>query len=304
MQTSFFLSERTANDIDSRVAKVLRDVGITEPPLSLADVRHLLELDLNWYSSADEGILHETIHRMTIAGKQILARPCILLDAVRKFSLKALWQPDRKRILLDHNEPKLKHRWNEAHEIGHSLLDWHEPYSHGDHKQTLSYSCHQQIEAEANYAAGRMLFLRDRFTEELFSSPITFAAVQALSKSFGNTITSCLWRTIESIETPCFAMVSLHPRDQVQPNDEPVRHFIRSRQFAKQFDGITANQVFGTLATFCRRGGGPIGEAEIALTNDNGAIRFFTAQSFHNGHDTLTLAMPVGVREPAVALVK
>lgn len=243
MQTSFFLSERTANDIDSRVAKVLRDVGVIEPPLSLDDVRHLLELDLNWYSSANEGILQETIHRMTIAGKQILARPCILLDAVRKFSLKALWQPDRKRILLDRNEPKLKHRWNEAHEIGHSLLDWHEPYSHGDHKQTLSYSCHQQVEAEANYAAGRLLFLRERFTEELFSSPITFDAVKSLSKSFGNTITSGLWRTIESVDSPCFAMVSKHPRDQQQDGVESVRHFIRSRQFGRQFRNTDANHV-------------------------------------------------------------
>ena len=253
---------------------------------------------------ADEGILRETIHRMTIAGKQILANPCILLDAVRKFSLKALWQPDRRRILLDHNEPKLKHRWNEAHEIGHSLLDWHEPYSHGDHKQTLSYSCHQQIEAEANYAAGRLLFLRERFTEELFSSPITFDAVKSLSKSFGNTMTSGLWRTIESVDSPCFAMVSGHPRNPPHNDEEPVHHFIRSRQFTRQFKSIDATHVFGTLATFCRRGNGPIGEAEIALVDDNGTIQIFLVQSFHNGHDALTLAMPVGVREPSVALVK
>ena len=33
--------------------------------------------------------------------------------------------PDRKRILLDETLPKLKHRWNETHEIWHSITPWH-----------------------------------------------------------------------------------------------------------------------------------------------------------------------------------
>ena len=30
------------------------------------------------------------------------------------------------------DEPKLKHRWNEAHEVGHSIIPWHKAYLHGD----------------------------------------------------------------------------------------------------------------------------------------------------------------------------
>lgn len=162
-----FLGDRTAQDIDSTVAKILRDVGNPEPPLLLEDVRHILKLDRRWYSSTDDSVLRETTHRLVLAGKQILERPSLLIDAVKKFSLKALWLPDRKQILLDSELPSAKQRWGEAHEIGHSVIPWHESMTHGDQKQTLSYSCHQKLEAEANYAAGRLRFLLRMFLQPL-----------------------------------------------------------------------------------------------------------------------------------------
>lgn len=45
---------------------------------------------------------------------------------MRKFDSRALYIPDRKRILLDQSQPKPKLRWNEAHEVDHSILPWHE----------------------------------------------------------------------------------------------------------------------------------------------------------------------------------
>lgn len=87
---NLFLSERTAKDIDRRVAKILKDLDNPQPPLRLEDVRYLLELDLRYYSSANDGILRETLHRLTMSGKQLLNRPGLLVDAVKKFDLKAL----------------------------------------------------------------------------------------------------------------------------------------------------------------------------------------------------------------------
>ena len=74
-------------------------------------------------------------------------------DAVQNLSLKALYLPDQKRILLDQDLPLLKHRWNEAHEIGHDIIPWHTGMMLGDTEQTLTPACHQIMEAEANYAA-------------------------------------------------------------------------------------------------------------------------------------------------------
>lgn len=122
MAKNILLLPATTIDIDARVDRVLRGLGQPEPPLRLEDVRELLKLDLAYYSASDPGIAREAISRIRVATIQVFMRPTLIIDAIRKFSLKALYLPDRKRIMLDNNEPKLKHRWNEAHELGHSLL--------------------------------------------------------------------------------------------------------------------------------------------------------------------------------------
>ena len=116
------ISAKTAGDIDGRVERVLRGLGYPEPPLRLEGVRDLLRLDLVFYTADDPSVIREAISRIRIAGIQVYKRPMLLIDAIRKSSLKALYLPDRKRILLDVVLPKLKHRWNEAHEIGHGVI--------------------------------------------------------------------------------------------------------------------------------------------------------------------------------------
>lgn len=196
------LSRATAADIERQVQKVLRGLGDPEPPLRLEDVRELLRLDRGYYSSRDDGFLREMISRMTVAGAQVLERPALLLDVVRKFDLRALYLPDRKRILLDASQPEPKQRWNEAHEIGHSLLPWHADLMLGDHEQSLTPACHAQIEAEANYAAGQLLFLQSRFLTAANDTGPTLSAVRALKAEFGNTYTTTFWRYIESAQPP------------------------------------------------------------------------------------------------------
>jgi hypothetical protein len=230
-----YLDERTAQDIDTRIAKILKDLDDPEPPLRLEQVRELLRLDFAFYSSSNVGALAETIHRLKVAGKQVIERPSLLLDAIRKWELKALWIPDRKRILIDSELPSAKQRWGEAHEIGHSVLPWHEAVMHGDRKLTLSLACEQQVESEANFAAGRLLFLQDVFIEQVRSSPLTIDAVKKLSKVFGNTITSTLWRAVESREDAVFGLVSQHPNHAL--GEDPLRYFVRSRAFCSQYDG-------------------------------------------------------------------
>ena len=70
--SSSHLDVRTAHDIDARVEKILSDLGDPPPPLQLDDVRALLRLDRAYYSSSDDGILRETVHRLKLAGKQVI----------------------------------------------------------------------------------------------------------------------------------------------------------------------------------------------------------------------------------------
>ena len=115
------LDVKTIRDIDAQVAKILRGLGSPAPPLQLPDVLELLKLNRGFYSSQDDSALREVVNRAVIAGKQIVKRPTLLLDAVRKWDIRALYVPDRKRILLDQSQPELKWRWSEAHEVIHSV---------------------------------------------------------------------------------------------------------------------------------------------------------------------------------------
>jgi hypothetical protein len=47
---------------------------------------------------------------------------------------------------------------------------WHEPALRGDNELTMKQSCLDKVEAEANYGAGQLLFLRQRFIEEALGS--------------------------------------------------------------------------------------------------------------------------------------
>lgn len=289
-----FLRKHTAEDIDGQITKILRGLGNPEPPLRIEDVRELLKLDTKFYSSTDTSIFQETISRMFVGAKQVINRPALLGEALTKFQLKALWLPDRKRILIDNNVPKIKRRWTEAHEVTHSVLPWHRECLFGDTEQTLAPSCHERLEDEANFGAGRLLFLGKRFERESADLKIGLAAVRTLSKAYGNTLTSTLWRFVECLgdQRPLVGLVSIHPHLPVRSAVAvPVcRYFIRSRAFDEQFPHVNENDVFEITRLYCgRQTGGPLGEATMSLTNVRAESCVFKFETFFNGYDALTL---------------
>jgi hypothetical protein len=289
---NILIRERTARDIDEQVSKVLRGLGNPEPPLSLDEVRELQRLDRGYYSSTEDGALREVAHRLLVAGKQVLARPALLGEAVKKWSLRALYLPDRKRILIDKDLPESKQRWGEAHEIGHSIIPWHESTMLGDNKQTLTPACHEQIENEASYAAGQLLFLQQRFVREARDLGVGIDAIKTLKRRYGNTITTTLWRYIEQSETPLLGCISYHPH-RLPPDFNPTapfRYFIGSRKFIEQFSNVREPDIFKAIRSYCQnRRGGPLGAADVILADDSGKRHVFHFETFFNQYDALTV---------------
>lgn len=290
------LGARTVADIHGQVAKILRGLGNPEPPVDLLVVRELLKLDRGYYSTTDDTLLRETLSRLKVAGQQVLLRPTILKDVVRSLSLKALYLPDQKRILIDKDLPPLKHRWNEAHEIGHDLIPWHAGMLFGDTEQTLTPACHEIMEAEANYAAGQLLFLASRFQAEATASTPSLELVKALSKGFGNTLTSTLWRFAEEAHggRPMVALVTGHPHRTKRKPDfdatKPCRYCVESPPFREQFGGITEPEIFQVVVSYSgAQRGGSLGQEEVVLRDRNGEGHIFSFETFFNGHEALTL---------------
>ena len=84
-----FLDPRAQEDIDQFVTKIIKDLGISEPPVRLEHVLELLDLDRKFYSSSNTGLLNETFHKLKISGKQVLDSPTRIWDAIKKWDLRA-----------------------------------------------------------------------------------------------------------------------------------------------------------------------------------------------------------------------
>lgn len=294
------VGEYEKRDIRAQVARILRDLGNPEPPLRLDDVRALLSLDLKYYSSADPGIVSEISHRFTLlARKSIPDVGKRLLSALSKSKLCAFWVPDTAQILLDSDIPKPKHRWIEAHEIVHSVTPWHKAFLLGDNMHTLDPACHANLEAEANYGAGRLLFLQDRLSEEARDLPLTFSSIRQLAKRYGNSIVSTFWRAVEERDPtqPVFGVVSVHPvHTDIGRHDGPNswRYFVRSNAFQAQFSNLDPESAYCLIrrhATTKRTG--PVFSAMDVLVDANGESWEFQIESFSTGHALLTIGFPV-----------
>lgn len=300
-----YLRKTTAADIDRQVKKVLRGLGSPKPPLCLDDARELLRLDRQYYSKTADGILRETVSRLRVAGKQILRRPALLLEAILRSELKALYVPDRKIILLDETVPDIKQRWSECHEIIHSILDWHGSVLLGDDRVTLNLTCHEQVEAEANFGAGRLLFLQEQFELVARDSKRTMEAIRSIGHLFGNSITSTLWRFVELMDSPVLGVVSQHPHypdDTFEPQ-EPCRYFIRSKSFAEKFSRIDELTIFQVMRAKCGwRKYGPLADDEVVLRDENGVKHVFHFEAFHNHHETLGVFVHSHAIESMVAV--
>jgi hypothetical protein len=300
MKSAVVLQPRVRQDIQTRTDKILRELGDPEPPLKLDDVRELLRLDRDYFTGDTDGLLQAVVSKLKRGGKQILERPMLLFDAIRKFDLRALYLPDRRHILIDDSTPKPKHRWLEAHEIGHDLLPWHHDMLLGDDNLTPTPSTHDKMEAEANYAAGCLLFVGDRFREECLQSRASIANAQLLQKRYGNTMTTTLWRMIEYAgEThPIVGAIGQHPGD---PSEGPsFRHLILSLAFHQQFSAPEPDALMAAIRSYCRLNGrGPLGRGELVLRDRTSHRHAFDFETFWNGYDSLTL----GIHRCELALV-
>ncbi|QNP41724.1 ImmA/IrrE family metallo-endopeptidase [Lysobacter solisilvae (ex Woo and Kim 2020)] len=297
---NLLLDGRTARDIEDRVARIHRDLDYRGGKVELSDVRALMSLDLAYYAADDAGLLSEVVHKLTIGAKQVIKRPLLLIEAVRKLELKALFVPDRKQILIDASLPDPKKRWSEGHEILHSVLPWHSAYMLGDTKITLTPGCHDRIEAEANFGTGRLFFPKAEFEPVLRSAPMSMQRVRQIASHFGNTITSTLWRCVEFDDQPSFAVIGAHP-NRPQPGTPDVEHIVQSPAFAQRFSKFSPQDATGLIKSYCGyQRTGPLGMAEVMVLDDDGQAHAFVAETFCNGYNTLTLAQYRGPKSPQI----
>jgi Zn-dependent peptidase ImmA (M78 family) len=267
-----------AKAIESRVDRLLKDLGRPKPPVNLVQVRAIQKLDVRYYSLSNPDFLDRMAHKMRVAGKVIA--PIRLWQAFKQMALKAALLPDAKKILIDDDLHDIKKRWAEAHEITHDLLDWHAGYMYGDSEVELLPSCQDMMEAEANLGAGLLLFPRYYLDDYLSGKEPLMNVALALAEESGNSITAAGWRIAEHATRPTFFMVC----DSGTMNDASLKHLAVSPTFEQRFGHIQPSQLFTIVKANARRArGGPLGTFTYALRDADGRQHEFVFDVFGIG---------------------
>ena len=284
------MDERTANDIEKRIEKILREMGVKEPPLSLEDVMEFLDIYRGYYNLRDPGLIKEIMHRLHVGANKVI-------DLFEKIKLQGIWFPDEKKILIDEEVHDIKKRWITAHELGHRIVPWHADFIMGDTAETLDPDYHEALEEEANYAASSLLFLASRFSTESADYELNIGSVGALSKIYGNSQAMTLRRFVQfGKDKPMIAVVS-RPHWVDNAANELCRYFIPSRKFKDKFSKVTSREIIEEIKRYTiKKIGGPVGGGEFILRDDNGEFHEFIGDSFYNRYDILTLIVHKCVR--------
>lgn len=296
-------------DINDLVDRLLRDLGMPEPPLNLDQVRQLQKLDLSYYSKTDLNLLDEMAHRARMAGSTILSSAKRMADVVSQYGLRGLLmlKENDKKIFIDDSVPALKHRFIISHEITHDLLPWHRALLLGDNEATLSPSCHQVMEAEANYGGRRLIFMGKRFHAEARDISVSWTSIEMMKKRYGNTLTTTLWQFVCERDPghPVFGLISRHPLHPEIGRDHggDVAYFIRSDGFRQYFSNVSEQDAFNALRSYVSgKKRGPMGEDIQVFFNANGEACDFEMFSFSNGYELLTYGVYKGLHRQVVGL--
>lgn len=159
------------------------------------------------------------------------------MDFVEGVRLQALLFFDDNKVLLDKELPDVKHDWASAHEVGHQIIPWHRDFCRGDTLFTLDPAWHEQLEAEANYAASGLLFCGEAFTADARDTLPCWATIQQLRQRYRKSLLSTVRRYVRhGPDRPMVLLVSTAWWDSM-PADQSgrIRHLVTSPSFDNRF---------------------------------------------------------------------
>jgi len=284
------VDDSTRKEIDKIVEKILKDAGLGDPPIQIADILEHLKLNRQFYSLDDPNLLRRFAHRLQIGKRKVV-------NIVReKIRLAAVWLPDEKRILVDESQPKPKQVWASFHDTIHTVLPWHKDFFLGDTAQSLEPEYQDILESEANYGASGLMFGGRIFSAQALDTTPCWESIESLVKVHKKSYVTTFRRYVEhSHDRPMAGLVST-PWWMEKPEDQLTRcrHFIRSPRFLKEFPGISADQLLQLVNRKTRpRRWGIAGQFTTDLGNDRGESRKFFAEAFFSHHYLLTLFVDV-----------
>lgn len=274
----------TRMEIEKENTKILKEIGITSPPIHVENVLNHLSLHRRFYNLEDPSLLQQFWHQVDVQKFK-------LFKLIKKVRLVAMWFPIESEIYIDSTLPKPKQKWATNHEIEHRILSWHRSFYLGDTVQTLEPGYQGMLEAEANYGTSYLMFCGELFKGEALDTIPEWGSIEFLKKRYSNSLVTTMRRYVTaSHEIPMVAFIST-PHWQQKPVEQPNRwrHFIKSNEFERRFKTINPDTILADIDNnTSKRKGGPVGDFCLSLKDINDDQHEFRAESFFNSYYILT----------------
>lgn len=229
-----YLDGSVQNNIGSMVDRVLLELDMHTPPVGY---NTLYESE-----SLEKHIL--TLERLKSLGLKTN------IGSVQEHVRGLLLANDRQVFVIDENRYVKRIHFVLAHEYGHFKLPWHRQALWKCTQFDLSPSARRQLEAEANFFASELGFMRGLFFEMLESSELNIGNLLSLSDTFEMSVEATLRRAAE-LELRPTAFVSLTVNEKSDERFLRVRYSVVSAEFKKRFGTIKYPQALPRNHSLC-----------------------------------------------------
>jgi IrrE N-terminal-like domain len=201
--------------------------------------------------------------------------------------LGALWFEERA-LFVERTQSRARRRFTEAHELGHLLCPWHRAVVRLDTAGELFGVRGVGIEAEANLAAGELIFQGARFTAEAAGLERSLRTPLALADAYGASGHAAAHHYVERHAEPLALLVAgrwpdAHGRLPVWRSVESPAFAAAFGRLAGRFPHIGANGPLAEALDAARRTSEPV-PTTVALGG-----RMFPAEVLNNRHCHLIL---------------
>jgi hypothetical protein len=210
--------------------------------------------------------------------------------------LGALWFEERT-IFLEQQQPAVRRRFTEAHELMHAMCPWHEAVLREDTGDELFKATVDRIEAEANLGAGMLLFQGRRFAERAGGEPPSLSTPLALAPEYGASAHAAVHHYVLT-HAAAVAMLVVGRFPQ-RDGSLPVWRRLESHRYRERFGGVAATIPGGLaagsslreLVEAARRASEPAVGA-LSWRRRDGVVQRVVAHAHYNRHAFVVLLSP------------
>jgi hypothetical protein len=205
----------------------------------------------------------------------------------------------RERVaFIDFTQKRPRARLTHAHEIGHKIIPWHALPLQLDDAERLLGITHDQLEIEAYFAGGHLIFQGSRFHQQALDYKVSIETPLALAEEYGASLHATIRYYVANHPDPVGLLIA--GVYQKRDGTVPLWRSVESPAFFRRF-GCLADHLSDGLAIAGGQGK-PLGDivyralraSEVAaklvgIADLGGERHDFVAEAFSNTRNVLVM---------------